>query len=128
MFFPQCLINKIIDRQAPLKDDISREVYENSDIKPFKIESGACLEALSVVPLLHRYCAMLPNDNFTVSTITWTARALSEVQHEISVVMPTQSTIKETITVSFFFYYYRTNLIFLVSIQYFEPQCPFKPL
>lgn len=99
----QCLINKIIDRQAPLQDDISREVYENSDIKPFKLSSGACLEALSVVPLLHRYCAMLPNDNFTLSTITWTSRPISEKLFEISVVMPTQSTIKMTVVVSFFF-------------------------
>lgn len=99
----QCLINKIIDRQAPLKTDIAREVYDNADIKPFKIESGACLEGLSVVPLLHRYCSMLPNDNFTVSTITWTDNVISEQLHEISIVMPIQSTIKGILKVSLLF-------------------------
>lgn len=43
-----------------------------------------------------------------MSTITWTDKVISEQLHEISIVMPTQSTIKGTLTVSslFFFIYY----------------------
>lgn len=64
------MIARAIDRSLPLKEDIAMEFADqNSPI--FKTPKGAILEETSAVQLLNRYCNTLPNDGFTLATVSW---------------------------------------------------------
>lgn len=99
----QYLIVKAVDRTAPLREDIERE-FGIDKTPVFKTRKGAILEEMSAVQLLNRYCNTLPNDSFTLATVTWTQHVTKDEKGgpymvTVKVRLPMQSTVKEEIVV-----------------------------
>ncbi|XP_067628454.1 endoribonuclease Dcr-2 isoform X2 [Eurosta solidaginis] len=90
------LIGRILDRDDPKEEAIAEQFIDA--IPPFVIPSGACLLAVGALPLLHRYCQLLPTDAFGYAMPWFTLHPPTEKGISISLQMPLQSTVKETIT------------------------------
>lgn len=94
----QYLIVKAIDRPPPLEKEIKAE-FVDTLIEPFVTPAGACINALSAISLLNRYCMTLPVDKFTVFSVAW-----SQVENSLGTIvkvqLPMQSTVREPISVS----------------------------
>uniref|UniRef100_A0A182MYJ8 ribonuclease III n=1 Tax=Anopheles dirus TaxID=7168 RepID=A0A182MYJ8_9DIPT len=90
------LIGKTINRPEPLEADVHKELTDNL-ITPFITPCGAKLDALSAIQLLNRYCMSMPNDLFTGANVTWTRIDKSPTEITVTVQLPMQSTVRETI-------------------------------
>uniref|UniRef100_A0A1A9W8L5 ribonuclease III n=1 Tax=Glossina brevipalpis TaxID=37001 RepID=A0A1A9W8L5_9MUSC len=89
------------DRLLECDDQNQQEVDQQfmELIPPFQIESGARLLATSALMLLHRYCQSLPWDSFgCVMPCFAKLPSNSTGAVAVSVTLPLQSTIRETIT------------------------------
>lgn len=97
----QFLITRVLDREDPNDEEIAKQFVEL--IPPYVIPSGARLLATSALALLHRYCQYLPWDCFGACQ-PWYNKLPPNKDNKIavSVNLPLQSTVKETIIVSIF--------------------------
>uniref|UniRef100_A0A182PZN5 Dicer-2 n=1 Tax=Anopheles farauti TaxID=69004 RepID=A0A182PZN5_9DIPT len=91
------LVGKTINRAEPLETDVNNELA-NDLITPFITPNGAKLDALSAIQLLNRYCMSLPNDLFTSSNVVWKRIDTSATHVTVTVKLPLQSTVRETIS------------------------------
>ncbi|XP_045535959.1 endoribonuclease Dicer [Papilio machaon] len=94
------LVGKTDSRDEPTKKDISDNLYNDEDIPTYVTEHGNRLSAQSAIQLLHRYCATLPHDQFTVITPMWIREKLNyrDCEHVlITILLPIASTIKDPI-------------------------------
>lgn len=92
------LIGKSINRPEPDEDAVTKE-FSNVTIKPYTTKCGAILEAIGAISLLNRYCQTLPVDAFTCCTVLFDFE-VADGKFIGRLIMPSQSTIKETIVVS----------------------------
>ncbi|XP_035891817.1 endoribonuclease Dicer [Anopheles stephensi] len=90
------LIGKTINRPEPLTADVEKELLDDI-IPPFYTPIGAKLDVLSSIQLLNRYCMSMPRDLFTDSNVTWQRTDTSDGKVMVSVKLPLQSTVRETI-------------------------------
>lgn len=95
----QFLRLRTLDREDPNEDEIAKQFVEL--IPPFVNANGARLTAASALVLLHRYCQTLPWDSFGASQ-PWFNKLPPNMQGKIAVslCLPLQSTVRETIIVS----------------------------
>lgn len=93
------LRGRTLDREDPGEEEIAKQFIEL--IPPFINASGARLTATSSLVLLHRYCQTLPWDSFGAS-LPWFKKLPPNNQGQIAVslCLPLQSTVRETIVVS----------------------------
>lgn len=93
------LITRVLERDDPNEAAIAEQFVDL--IPPYIIPSGAKLLASSALPLLHRYCQSLPWDAFGACQ-PWYAVLPANANGKIavSVKLPLQSTVRETIVVS----------------------------
>ncbi|XP_050325821.1 endoribonuclease dcr-1 isoform X1 [Bactrocera neohumeralis] len=89
------LIGRILDQDEPKEQDIA-EQFEDL-ITPFRTQSGAYLLASNALPLLYRYCALLPTDAFGVATPWFNKQTTDDNKICVALQMPLQSSIKHTI-------------------------------
>ncbi|XP_052902030.1 endoribonuclease Dicer [Anopheles moucheti] len=90
------LIGKTINRPEPLISDVEQELLKDM-IPPFYTPIGAKLDVLSSIQLLNRYCMTMPRDLFTNSNVTWERIDKTPQSITVSVKLPLQSTVRETI-------------------------------
>ncbi|KFB49809.1 AGAP012289-PA-like protein [Anopheles sinensis] len=90
------LVGKTIDRPLPLEQDVRNELLDDI-IPPFYTPIGAKLDALSSLQLLNRYCMSMPRDLFTGSNATWERHDGVGGKFYVSVKLPLQSSVRETI-------------------------------
>uniref|UniRef100_A0A182T437 Dicer-2 n=1 Tax=Anopheles maculatus TaxID=74869 RepID=A0A182T437_9DIPT len=90
------LIGKTINRPEPLIADVEKELLDDM-IPPFYTPVGAKLDVLSSIQLLNRYCMSMPRDLFTDSNVCWHRTDTSDGKVMVSVKLPLQSTVRETI-------------------------------
>ncbi|XP_058129328.1 endoribonuclease Dcr-2 [Anopheles coustani] len=90
------LVGKTIDRPLPLEQDVRNELLDDI-IPPFYTPIGAKLDALSSLQLLNRYCMSMPRDLFTGSNATWERHDGFDKKMHVSVKLPLQSSVRETI-------------------------------
>uniref|UniRef100_A0A182R5E4 Dicer-2 n=1 Tax=Anopheles funestus TaxID=62324 RepID=A0A182R5E4_ANOFN len=90
------LIGKTINRPEPLATDVEKELLDDM-IPPFYTPIGAKLDVLSAVQLLNRYCMSMPRDLFTDSGVTWKRIDQPPNNIVVTVNLPLQSTVRETI-------------------------------
>ncbi|XP_053675289.1 endoribonuclease Dicer [Anopheles nili] len=90
------LIGKTINRPEPLEKDVQNELL-NDIIPPFFTPLNAKLDAVGSIQLLNRYCMSMPRDLFTDSNVTWNRISSSDQKHQVSIKLPMQSTVRETV-------------------------------
>uniref|UniRef100_A0A1A9WDV9 ribonuclease III n=1 Tax=Glossina brevipalpis TaxID=37001 RepID=A0A1A9WDV9_9MUSC len=91
------LSERLLECDDPNQQEVDQQFMEL--IPPFEIESGARLLATSALMLLYRYCQSLPWDSFgCVMPCFGKLPANSNGAVAVSVTLPLQSTIRETIT------------------------------
>uniref|UniRef100_A0A182W963 Dicer-2 n=1 Tax=Anopheles minimus TaxID=112268 RepID=A0A182W963_9DIPT len=90
------LIGKTINRPEPLATDVEKELLDDL-VPPFYTPFGAKLDLLSSIQLLNRYCMSMPSDLFTNSNVTWERNDKTPGKTIVSVKLPLQSTVRETI-------------------------------
>lgn len=96
--FLQFLVDKAVDRDPPLQDDIEKAIEKKYD-EQFKTNKGAVVDYASATSLLNRYCFGLPCDIFTVPAVQWIEKT-HKIPHLVAVLLPIQSPLRDEITVS----------------------------
>lgn len=93
------LVTRLLDRGDPSEEEIAEQFIDL--IPPYVIPSGARLLAPSALALLHCYCQRLPWDSFGACQ-PWYCKLPPNKKGlvAVSVQLPLQSTVRETIIVS----------------------------
>lgn len=107
------LIEKAVDRTAPLEEDVVRE-FGLGTRREYRTAKGALLEEMSAVQLLQRYCVTLPFDTLAPPRVDWDKAVVTEggagaagrpigappggpIKLKVSLRLPMQSTVRHRI-------------------------------
>lgn len=117
----------MIDREPPQKDYIEKEFMDRLN-KTYVTPGGGKVDMLSALSLLSRYCQILPSDQFTIPSVSWTL-VKNEATKVVSILMPIQSQIRKEIIVTMkilyiFFGSYITDYYILFSFLFQSDEMP----
>lgn len=92
-------MERAIDRPLPHKDDIDK-IFEREFDEKYTTSIGAVVDTFSSVPLINRYCDVLPCDKFTLPSVTWRRIDTNSGKIIVCLLLPIQSPIQYEICVS----------------------------
>ena len=62
-------MGRTVERMGPGEEDVAKELYEH--LVPPYLTAVSSVSLASAIPLLNRYCAMLPHDLFSQPAPLW---------------------------------------------------------